>query len=136
MSKLLAYRRAEEELRRQLAQLEEMKKDKELSKEMEFEDQLKELLDSYGFKLQQAVAILDEPRPEDYPHLQQLLGNPQVARAQASQEPKRRVRRLQVWKNPHSGEVLETKSGNNKTLKAWKAEFGEDVVAGWLQPQD
>ena len=44
-----------------------------------------------------------------------------------------RVRKLQVWKNPVTGEVLETKSGNNKKLKAWKEEYGEKFVSTWLQ---
>ncbi|MGY8832516.1 MAG: DNA binding protein, partial [Pseudomonadales bacterium] len=38
-----------------------------------------------------------------------------------------------VYKNPNNGEVVETKGGNNKVLKAWKAEHGAAVVDGWLQ---
>ena len=33
--------------------------------------------------------------------------------------------------NPHSGEVIETKGGNHKTLKEWKAEHGSDLVESW-----
>ncbi len=116
MSKLLEFRRAEVALRRQLALLEDMKKDKELSREMEFENQLEALLKEYGYNMQLVVDILD-PKPVHIPQLD--IG--------------RRTRKLQIWKNPITGEVLETRSGNNKTLKAWKAEHGEDVVATWLQ---
>ena len=129
MSKLLEFRKAEEALRRQLALLEDMKKDKELSHEMEFENSLKALIAEFGYSPRQAVAIL-QPQPVDIPqlHLSGVQNKPA-----ADSSPKRRQRRLQVWKNPHTGEVLETKSGNNKQLKAWKAEFGESAVAGWLQ---
>ncbi len=116
MSKLLEFRKAERELREQLARLESLKHDTELKREMEFEEQLKALLKEYGFGLQQIVDILDPPQV----HIPQRdIG--------------RRVRRLQIWKNPITGEVLQTKSGNNKTLKAWKAEHGESFVNTWLQ---
>ncbi|WP_256219368.1 DNA binding protein, partial [Pseudomonas sp. NBRC 111133] len=39
---------------------------------------------------------------------------------------------VKVYKNPHSGEVVETKGGNQRTLKAWKNEYGAEVVESWL----
>ena len=116
MSKLLEFRKAEQALREQLARLESLKHDQELKREMEFEDRLKALLQEYDYKLQKIVDILD-PQPFHVPELE--IG--------------RRVRKTQIWKNPVTGAVLETKSGNNKTLKAWKEEYGEKFVAGWLQ---
>ena len=118
MSKLLEFRKAEQALRAQLAHLESLKHDKELERELEFENKLKALLEEYGFKLQNIIEILD-PQPLQVVEPQVLTG--------------RRVRKTQVWKNPITGEVLETKSGNNKQLKAWKAEHGEAFVATWLQ---
>lgn len=35
-------------------------------------------------------------------------------------------------KNPHTGEVVETKGGNHKTRKEWKAEHGSVNVESWL----
>lgn len=121
MSKLLEFRKAEQALREQLERLESLKHDQELKREMEFEDKLKALLQAYGYKLQNIVDILN-PQPIQFPELEIL-----------EQESGRRVRKLQVWKNPITGEVLETKSGNNKTLKAWKEEYGEKFVLTWLQ---
>lgn len=121
MSKLLEFRKAEQALREQLARLESLKHDQELKREMEFEDKLKALLQEYDYKLQKIVDILD-PQPIHVPELDIL-----------EQESGRRVRKLQVWKNPITGEVLETKSGNNKKLKAWKEEYGEKFVSSWLQ---
>lgn len=116
MSKLLEFRRAERELAEQLALLESLKQDSELKREMEFEQQLKALMQQYGMRLAQVVDILDPP---------------QVTIAQLEQL--RRGRKVQVWKNPITGEVLHTRSGNNKTLKRWKAEHGESFVRHWLQ---
>lgn len=39
---------------------------------------------------------------------------------------------MKIYKNPHSGEIVETKGGNHKLLKAWKNEHGSHVVESWL----
>jgi hypothetical protein len=41
-------------------------------------------------------------------------------------------RQVNIYKNPHTGEVVETKGGNHKTLKEWKAEHGSATVKSWL----
>ncbi|WP_259645995.1 DNA binding protein, partial [Pseudomonas ficuserectae] len=38
---------------------------------------------------------------------------------------------VKQYKNPHNGEVIETKGGNHKTLKEWKAKWGSDDVESW-----
>lgn len=50
-----------------------------------------------------------------------------------SGKPTRKERTVKVYKNPHNGEVVETKGGNHKTLKEWKLKWGGDVVEGWVQ---
>ena len=44
----------------------------------------------------------------------------------------RKKRVLSIYKNPHSGETVETRGGNHKTLKAWKAEYNLESVKEWL----
>jgi len=39
---------------------------------------------------------------------------------------------VEVNKTPHAGDVVETKGGNHKTLKEWKAKYGSDTVESWL----
>ena len=41
-------------------------------------------------------------------------------------------RKLKVYVNPTT-EKIETRGGNHKVLKAWKAQHGNDAVEGWLQ---
>lgn len=36
-----------------------------------------------------------------------------------------------IFKNPHTGEVVETRGHNHKTLNAWRDEYGSDTVANW-----
>ena len=62
MSRLAEFRAAEKALQEQLAQLESLKNDAGLKKEIEFEEKLKKLMDSYGKSLRDVIAILD-PTP-------------------------------------------------------------------------
>ena len=120
MSRLAEFRAAEKALADQLAYLESLKNDAGLKKEIEFEEKLKNLLSSYGKSLKDIIAILDPDSPR--------------ARRPPPAKPGRRARTIKVYKNPHTNEVVETKGGNHKVLKAWKAEFGNDAVESWLQP--
>ncbi|MEE9103744.1 histone-like nucleoid-structuring protein, MvaT/MvaU family [Pseudomonas sp. QE6] len=116
MSKLAEFREAERQLKEQLALLEKLKNDSSLKKELEFKDQLQALMDQYGMNLRNVINILDP----------QTTGEPAPTQ-------QRRSRQLKVYKNPNSGEVIETKGGNHKTLKAWKQQFGAETVESWLQ---
>ncbi|MGF6458081.1 hypothetical protein ABIA55_003545 [Pseudomonas frederiksbergensis] len=63
------------------------------------------------------------------------LLDPQASRrapAAQSQPGTRKPRQVKIYKNPHTGEVVETKGGNHKTLKEWKVEYGADTVESWL----
>lgn len=120
MSKLTEYRQLEKHLAEQLQALEAMKNDGALKKEIEFETKLRALLDQYGFSLKQIINLLG-------PQSTKRTSTPAAAPG------KRKPRKLKVYKNPHTGEVVETKGGNHKTLKEWKTEHGSDVVESWLK---
>ena len=120
MSRLAEFRALEQQLAAQLAELETLKNDDGLKREIEFEQKLRDLLAEYGYSLRNIIAILD----------------PQASRrAPAATESKagsRKPRQVKIYKNPHSGEVVETKGGNHKTLKEWKAKHGSATVESWL----
>ncbi len=118
MSKLAEFKRLEAQLAEQLRQLDALKNDGELKKEIEFEEKLRALLGEYGYSLRDVKAILDpqskaEPKVDGRSH--------------------RRERTLKVYINPNTSERIETKGGNHKVLKAWKEEFGAETVESWLQ---
>ncbi|WDM57705.1 DNA binding protein [Pseudomonas sp. NEEL19] len=120
MSRLAEYRKLEQTLAAQLAELEALKGSSELQREIAFEEKLRALLNEYGFSLRHIIDILDPQR-----------GVRSVSPAVAGKAP-RRERQLKVYVNPNSGERIETKGGNHTVLKQWKAEYGSDVVESWL----
>ena len=119
MSRLAEFRKLEQTLAAQLAELEVMKNDSALKKEIEFEQKLRGLLDSYGVGLREVIEILD-PQASRRP-------GAGVAPAKAP----RKARSVKVYLNPHNGELIETKGGNHKLLKEWKQQYGADEVESW-----
>ncbi|MDH1143531.1 DNA binding protein [Pseudomonas mosselii] len=120
MSRLAEFRKLEQQLAAQLAELENLKGSSELKKEIEFETKLRDLMKTYGLNLRDVIDLLD-------PQV-----NRRAAAPVASEKAPRRARQVKQYKNPHNGEVIETKGGNHKVLKQWKAQYGVDVVEGWL----
>ena len=120
LSKLAEYRQLEKHLAEQLQALEMMKGNEGLKKEIEFETKLRKLLEQYGFSLKHIVNLLDPKAP---------------ARSSGTEKPAgtRKPSDLKVYKNPNTDEIIETKGGNHKALKPWKAEHCADVVEGWLK---
>lgn len=120
MSRLAEFRAAERALKEQLAQLESLKNDAGLKKEIEFEHKLQELMKQYSKGLRDIVAILDPG-----------LLPPRTTYIAPRQH--RRPRLLKVYENPHTGELIQTKGGNHRGLKNWKLQYGRDTVESWLR---
>lgn len=120
MSKLAEYRQLEKHLAERLQALEALKGDAALKKEIEFETKLRGLLDQYGFSLKHIINLLDPQSSKRGTVLAATTGI-------------RKPRELKTYKNPHTGEVIETKGGNHKTLKEWKSKHGSDMVESWLK---
>jgi len=119
MSKLAEFRQLEKHLAEQLEALEALKGDAGLKKEIEFETKLRALLAEYVYSLPNVINLLDPKSDRRAPAAKSKIGT-------------RKPRQVKIYKNPHTGEVVETKGGNHKTLKEWKAEHGSDTVESWL----
>jgi len=119
MSKLAEFKALEAQLAAQLKQLDELKNDGGLKREIEFEEKLRKLMAEYGVGLKGIIALLD---PQARTNVTGFAPHSQ-----------RRQRQVKVYKNPVSGDVVETKGGNHKVLKAWKEQYGSEKVEGWLQ---
>ncbi|WP_286184299.1 histone-like nucleoid-structuring protein, MvaT/MvaU family [Pantoea sp. Cy-639] len=119
VSRLAEFRAAEKALQEQMAQLEALKKDAGLKREIEFEQKLVGLMKSYDKNLRDIIAILD-PKAATRP-------------AAPAAKQQRRPRVVKVYENPHTGELIETKGGNHRGLKAWKEQYGAQTVESWVR---
>ncbi|MCK9238580.1 MAG: DNA binding protein [Thiopseudomonas sp.] len=120
MSIINKYRATKEAIKELQEQLENMSQDSELQKEMEFEKKLRELMAEYSKSLRDINALLDP----------QSLRSSVAGLTKGTGRP-RRTRKTKRYSNPHTGEVIETKGGNHKELKEWKARWGAQTVESW-----
>lgn len=122
MSKIAEYRELEAQLQREAARLEELRPKYVATEE------LVELIVSEakekGLDLETiALAIA--------PNLGKATAKAAFT-ASALRSP-RKARVVKKYRNPHSGETVETKGGNHKVLKEWKAQYGAETVESWLE---
>lgn len=120
MSLINEYRATEEAIKELQERLKSLSQDDKLQKELEFEGKLRRLMDEYQKTLRDINNLLDPDA--------KLTKAPRAAKAAG---PVKRARKVKQYKNPHTGEVIETKGGNHKTLKEWKAQWGADTVESW-----
>lgn len=116
MSILATYLTTQAEVAALEKHLAELRENPELQRDIAFRDQLEALMGEYEKSAADVLAIID-PQGQMTPKT----------------KGKRRGRALKVYRNPNTGEVVETRGGNHKTLKAWKAEHGSDTVEGWVE---
>lgn len=121
MSLLSDYVKKEQLLKQLEEELKRMEGDQRLKAELEFKEKLEALMAEYGKTTREVIELLD-PKSD----------GSQPASAQSVASGSRRKRKLKIYKNPNTGEVVETRGGNHKTLKAWKDEHGSDTVESWV----
>ena len=128
MTKITNYydkKRLAQQLQDELKQLEE---DKELKREMEFKEKLEGLMEEFG---KSASQILDVMRVID-PKVENKMKD-SGSGSDGRQGTKRRLKR---YTNPHTGDVVETRGGNNNQLKEWKNKYGDAEVKSWVETVD
>jgi len=106
VSKLSAYRQKEQALAKLQAELTALKESSELQEDLAFMDEAKALLEKFS------------KTPEEFADMFGLT----VPKVRAKSE-----RKARTFKNPATGETLQAKSTNNKTLRQWAADANVDV---------
>ena len=120
MSLIIEYRATEEAIKELQARLKNLSEDDRFQTELEFEGKLRKLMGEYQKSLRDIISILDtETKVSKAP------------RGVVKITDIKRPRKVKQYKNPHNGEMIETKGGNHKTLREWKAEWGCDAVDSW-----
>ncbi|MBZ0331879.1 DNA binding protein [Halomonas sp. ANAO-440] len=120
MSLLSEFMQKEQQLKQLQAEMDRLQNDDRLKAELAFKEKLEALMREFNKSSADVISLLD---PQ---------GNKPAAKASAATGSGRRKRKLKIYKNPNTGEVVETRGGNQKTLKAWKDEHGSDKVESWL----
>ncbi|TGN39916.1 histone-like nucleoid-structuring protein, MvaT/MvaU family [Marinobacter confluentis] len=107
-----------EKLSEELAQLEQ---DQALKGELEFENKVRDLMKEYKKAPKDVLQILSAIDPS--------ISGGKVAATGGT----RAKRPMKTYKNPHTGEVVQTRGGNHKTLNEWRKKHGKEAVQSWQQ---
>lgn len=118
MSILSSYVQKEQQLKKLQDELDRLKNDDRLKAELQFKEQLEALMREFDKSAAEVINLLDPQQS--------------ASKASSTTNTGRAKRKLKIYKHPDTGEVVETRGGNQKTLKAWKDEHGAETVEGWL----
>ncbi|ABC30081.1 DNA-binding protein H-NS [Hahella chejuensis KCTC 2396] len=115
MRKLNAYQNALAELEALQNKIASLEQSDELKKGLEFKKKLEALMSKYKMSSEDLLSMFG------------------ANAAPAKSSGKRRAPRpVKVYKNPKTGETVETRGGNHKTLNTWKQKYGKEKVESWL----
>jgi hypothetical protein len=119
MSKLKYYYQQLAECERLRKEIEWLEADPDLKRDMDFKNELETLIEQHN------------KTPREVYNL--LAGDVSASESKhgAVDKPRRRARPLVTYKNPHTGETISTRGGNEKTLNAWARQYERDTVRGW-----
>ncbi|MFN3580434.1 MAG: histone-like nucleoid-structuring protein MvaT [Pseudomonas sp.] len=121
MSSLQEFRNLQNTIRELTDRMNSLSSDSKLKQEIEFEEKVRALMAQYDKSLKDVVAILD---PDN-----KLTQGGKTSKASGGTK---RARKVKQYKNPNTGEIIETKGGNHKELKAWKEKYGAEKVESWV----
>lgn len=120
MSSVLKDYIQKEQMMKQLQEeLQALESNSELKKELEFKEKLQALMTEHGKLAREVCEMLDPRYTSQTP-------------SKKNNTDGRKKRSLKVYKNPHTGEVVETRGGNHKVIQGWKAEFGNEEIGSWI----
>jgi len=125
MGKISSYYEKQKAVKQLQEELQKMEEDKELRKELDFKEELNKLMEKYGKSGKDMLEVLSALDPAVKSKLDQGGG--------ASANDGRKKRPLKTYRNPHTGEVVQTRGGNHKTLNAWRKQHGKEEVARWQE---
>lgn len=112
LNRYLQIKNKIQELRENMRAIEESP---DFQREKDFLNKLRDLMNEYGKTTGEVIVTLS-PKNDD----------------KETNTKRRRKRKLKIYKHPETGDVVETRGGNNKTLKVWKAQYGSEIVDSWL----
>ncbi|MDH4552135.1 histone-like nucleoid-structuring protein, MvaT/MvaU family [Pseudomonas sp. BN607] len=124
MSRLAEFRALEWLLATKKSELQFIKVNPQLMRELEFESKLNELLAEYKFSLWHVLSIFEH---ENQSTLNAIDQQPLPLPA----PPRYRTRQSKYYKNPHTGEVVAAKNTLNNTVRSWIEQYGRSEVESW-----
>lgn len=117
-------------LKGQLAKLEG---DSATEKEISFLSEFVALKDRYDFTCDEVIRLMRPGLSFDHISSTYCLYEFIQANIKFPDKPRSTIKILRRYRNPYTGEVVETRGSNHNRLKEWKKKYGLDAVTSWRE---
>lgn len=124
---IVEFRRIKDEISQLEDRLGELQADPEFAKEERFDSLVRALLDEYGKSLRDVIEILDPASVRRQSNRGQL----DLLESLKPDDNRRGPRKVQTYKNPHTGEIVKSAGGNHKVLREWKNLYPHTDISSW-----
>jgi len=125
MAKITEYYKKKQLMEQLVDELSKLEDDESLKKDLVFERKINELLADEDKSAKDAMDVLLVIDPTLVPVRHQ---------AESLESAPNKTRRvMKTYTNPHTGEVVKTRGGNQKTLREWRSEYGAEAVHSWSE---
>ncbi|WP_166253947.1 histone-like nucleoid-structuring protein, MvaT/MvaU family [Marinobacter salicampi] len=121
MAKINDYYQKKQLMEKLTEELRQLEQDNALKHELQFEEKVRALMKEYDKSPKDVLQVLGAIDPA-------VVGG--KTDSGATSRPKRP---LKTYKNPNTGEVVQTRGGNHKTLNEWRQKHGKATVQSWQQ---
>ncbi len=104
-----------------------------LAKDLAFTEEFIRLKDRYNFSASDVLRLIKPGLAFIDIYSTERIHKALQSIAKDAPSPKSTAKSMRRYRNPHTGEVVETRGSNHNRLKAWKEEYGADTVTSWRE---
>ena len=116
-----------------MGKLKKLENDSSLDKDARFYQEFVALKAQYNFSATDVLRLLRPATSVAAPSLIEDLFEVLLSEERLASAADSTTKPLRRYRNPHTGEVVETRGSNHSRLKEWKREYGADVLPSWRE---
>lgn len=116
-----------------MGKLKKLESDSSLDKDARFYQEFVALKAQYNFSASDVLRLLKPATSVAAPSLVEDLFEVLLSEEKLASVANTTSKPLRRYRNPHTGEVVETRGSNHSRLKEWKKEYGAVVLSSWRE---
>ncbi|WP_156510912.1 histone-like nucleoid-structuring protein, MvaT/MvaU family [Pseudomonas sp. p21] len=117
-------------LKSKLTKLEEKP---DLAKDIAFTEEFLRLKERYNFSASDVLRLIKPSLAFTGISSTECIHEALQSIAKDAPDIKSTAKSMRRYRNPHTGEVVETRGSNHNRLKAWKEQYGSAAVTSWRE---
>jgi hypothetical protein len=116
-----------------MGKIKKIESDSSLDRDARFYREFVALKARYNFSATDVLRLLRPAASVAAPSLVEDLFEVLLSEEKLAAAANSTTKPLRRYRNPHTGEVVETRGSNHSRLKEWKKQYGADVLPSWRE---